>query len=460
MLRFMRKHASRWLLGAILGVIIVVFVFTFGFNKGGSEKTVAWVGPYKISAIEYYRAYTRMENYYRMMYKDKFDEETKDQLKLKETVMNQLVDKYLLLKEAGDMGVRVSDDEFTAHLSAIEAFRRNGSFSKQAYEAFLRANNLDPKTFEESEKQAMVIEKVVRIIKDNGVGVDEKDAYASYVKERGQIRLSVAVFDPADFRDKVSVDEKELESLYEKEKGVLRSENRYHLRYILIDEKSGVRDDQAYMELLKSRDMAAFARSKGLEVVDLGMVNESELTARFAGLKVRDWLKGLGKGEISLPVREGDRSFIFQTVDREEGRPLDRGEALKLIRARITDEKAKVAARVKAMDGVTQKGGKLQDTGFLPRKGMTVPGIGQIPGEHAAIFALSVGQTYGKPVEMGGKYYVFSCVDERLPDKGQWEKEKEAYKRVYAALAGDAYLTAVKEELKKSIKIRIDWAEI
>jgi peptidyl-prolyl cis-trans isomerase D len=457
----MRKHA-RWALWAVLAVIIVVFIFTFGFNRGGSEKTVARVGPYKISAAEYYEAYRRTEDYYRMIYKDKFDEAAKDQLKLKETVMNQLVDKYLFLKEASDMGVKVSDREFNAHLSSIEAFRRNGSFSKQAYEEFLRGNNLNPKTFEQGERQAMVIEKVMRIIKDNGVeGVDEKAAFAQYVKEKGQVKLSVAIFDPADFRDKVSVDEKELEGLYEKERGALRSENRYHLRYILIDGKSAVRDDEAYMELLKSKDMAAFARSKGLELVDLGMLNESELAARFARLKVQDWLRDLGKGEISLPQRDGDRSFIFQTVDREGGKPLDRPEALKQIRARIIGEKAKVAARVKAIDAIAQKGGKAaKDTGFLPRKSVIIPGIGQIPREDVGIFALSAGQTYEKPVEIGGKYYVFSYLDEKLPDKGQWEKDKDAYKRVYAALEGDAYFMALKDDLKKSVKIRIDWNEI
>ena len=45
----------------------------------------------------------------------------------------------------------------------------------------------------------------------------------------------------------------------------------YHLKYMLIDEKSGVKDDQAYMELLKSKDMSAYGKSKGVEVVDLGM---------------------------------------------------------------------------------------------------------------------------------------------------------------------------------------------
>jgi len=74
MLRFMRKHASRWVLGIICAVIAVVFVFTFGFKQGGLEKTVAQVGPYRISAAEYYQTHSKMEKFYRNLYGDKFDE--------------------------------------------------------------------------------------------------------------------------------------------------------------------------------------------------------------------------------------------------------------------------------------------------------------------------------------------------------------------------------------------------
>ena len=209
-----------------------------------------------------------------MLYRDKFDEAARNELKLKETVMNSLVDKYLLLKKAEDMGLRMSDKEFADNLARVDAFKRNGKFDRQAYLDFLRRNNLDPKTFEESERQSMIVGKLVSIIQDNGVAVDEAAAYESYLKEKGQVRLSYGVFDPEDYKAKVTVDEKELSALYEKEKGAHRSENTYHLRFIVLDEKSGVKDDQAYMELLKSKDIGAYGKSRGLEVVDTGVVKE------------------------------------------------------------------------------------------------------------------------------------------------------------------------------------------
>ena len=54
-----------------------------------------------------------MEKFYRNLYGDKFDEEAGNEQKLKEMVMNQLLDKYLFLKKAEDMGVKVSGKEFS-----------------------------------------------------------------------------------------------------------------------------------------------------------------------------------------------------------------------------------------------------------------------------------------------------------------------------------------------------------
>ncbi|MGD0236902.1 MAG: peptidylprolyl isomerase, partial [Syntrophorhabdales bacterium] len=304
MLRFMRKHATGYMIKTMFVLIIVVFIFwgVGSFTRG--EKSLAEVGPYKISAMEYQQNYQKLLSFYRMIYREQLDEKMMAQLKLKESVMNQLVDKYLMLVEADKMDVRVSDREFTEHLASMDAFKQDGKFSKDVYMAVLKRNGVDPKTFEESEKQSLLVTKVLAILQDNGVIFNERDVRDSYMKERGQVRLGYAVFDPADYRDQVRVQEKEIEDAYEKEKALYRSETLYHLKYMVIDEKSPVKDDQAYMELLKAKDLAAYARSKGLEVVDLGSMKESDVLARLSRLKADAWLKGMNQGDISLPVRE------------------------------------------------------------------------------------------------------------------------------------------------------------
>ena len=236
-----------------------MFVFTFGFNKGGqADKTLAEVGSHKISAMEYREAYSKALAHFA----DKSDE---GQMKLKEMVMNELVDKYVLLEKAREMGIGVSDREFAENLAGAGIFNTNGKFDRRLYLEFLKRNNLDLKTFEEGQRQAMTIGRMMSIIQDNSVaGMDEKAAYENYLREKGQVKLFVAAFNPNDFKDKVNIDEKEMADLYEREKGALRSDNTIDLTYMVIDDKSGVRDDQAYMDLLKSKDLAAYAKSKVL----------------------------------------------------------------------------------------------------------------------------------------------------------------------------------------------------
>ncbi len=458
MLRFMRKHASRWVLGGLLAIIIVTFIFGFGFSRSSADRSVARIGRYKISAPEYWEAYKKTEEYFRMLYRDKFDETARNELKLKETVMNQLVDKYLLLTKAEEMGLTVSEREIADSLSSVDLFKRNGKFDRRAYLDFLRRNDLTPSQFEQDQRQSMVMNKLISVIQDNGVQVDDKAAYEAYVRERGQVKLSAAVFDPEDFKGKVTVDDKEAAAQYEKEKGSYRSENTYHLKYMVIDEKSGVKDDQAYMELLKEKDIANYGKSKSIEVVDTGTMKESDLLSKFAKLNIREALKGLGKGDVTLPIRDGGVSYIFQLVEREDGKPFEKAEALKLVSAKIAGEKARVMARMKAEDALKDKGLKFtRETEFLSRKSPAIPGLGEIPKDSADLLALSKGQTYQKPVEINGKYYVFACIDEKQPDQANWEKEKENYKRFFVATARNIYLASLKEEMKKSVKITINW---
>ena len=207
MLRFMRKHATGYMIKVLFGLIIIVFIFWGVGSFKDREKTVAEVGGYKISAGEYRDAYTRTYNFYRTIYRDKFDENLLKELKLKEQVMNQLVDKYLILTKAREIGLSVSDQEFTDHLGMMEPFRKDGKFDNDTYVAVLKRNGVDPKHFEENERAAMVVDKVSRVMEDNGPVVDERELKQSYMKQRGQVKLGYAVLDPKDFADKVTIDE-------------------------------------------------------------------------------------------------------------------------------------------------------------------------------------------------------------------------------------------------------------
>jgi hypothetical protein len=341
-------------------------------------------------------------------------------------------------------------------------FKRDGKFNDSLYKELLKRNGMDPKSFEKTEKVALVNAKMMNLIRDTGAFLNEDDIWASYVKERGKINIGYAEFDPSSFRSKVTVSDQEVLNVYEKEKGTHKGENVYHLKYLVIDEKSQMKDDAAYMELLKAKDMEAFGKEKGLPVIDLGQMKEGEFLRRFKDLKAGDWLRGLRKGDISLPVRSDSKSYIFQLVAMEEGKPIDKDTVLKEIKERIMGEKAKALAKTVAEQAISKKEfDSKKDTGFIPRTSMNLPKLGPIPKEDTGVLSLTKNNpVYQKPVEIGGSYYAFYFKDEQLPGKGEWEKDKEGYKRYILAKNRDDFFKSFMQTLRQKEKVRIDWKDI
>jgi hypothetical protein len=148
------------------------------------------------------------------------------------------------------------------------------------------------------------------------------------VREKGKVDLAYSRFDPAAYKDKVSVTDKELNDLYEKERDRFRGENTFRLKYIVIDGTGNLRDDQAYMDLLKAKDIDAYGKQKGLAVSDTGDMRQTELFKRFKTLKIETWLKDLRKGDVSLPARDDGKSYIFQLVRARMESPWKRARPL------------------------------------------------------------------------------------------------------------------------------------
>ena len=229
MLKFMRKHASGWMIKVMLWGIIVVFVGAFGVGTlSQKEKPIAEIGDYKISPREYREAFNKQRDFYKMLMKTELDEKMlKD---LKEQVLEDLVNKYVLLIKATELGIKVSDGEFEDFLNSIEAFKKDGKFNEEQYRAVLRSHNLDPEKFEGTWKRERTAQKVTAIIQDTGNFFNESDVWAGYVREKGKVNLVYTTFDPSAFRDKVNVSEKELLDLYERQKSAYKAENTYRLQ--------------------------------------------------------------------------------------------------------------------------------------------------------------------------------------------------------------------------------------
>jgi parvulin-like peptidyl-prolyl isomerase len=164
MLKMMRTNAKYFYI--LFVVVILSFIFWGIGPKDGAENgdILAEVGPYKITAQEYWRAYDNTFKFYRELYKDKFDEDMQKKLNLKENVLNAMVDNRLLLVAAANNGMTVSDDELNRAIESEPAFMRDGVFDMNVYQNRLRLERITPEIYEASKREELTIQKMRRLI--------------------------------------------------------------------------------------------------------------------------------------------------------------------------------------------------------------------------------------------------------------------------------------------------------
>ncbi|OGQ06166.1 MAG: hypothetical protein A2W61_04995 [Deltaproteobacteria bacterium RIFCSPLOWO2_01_44_7] len=139
MLDVMRKHAG-WGLKVVLGVIIVTFVFFFGYTQlreGGRDATAIQVGKEIISFSKYRFFY---ENNYEQMRANFQGQEIPDFLikNIQNSTQQQLIFRAMMKQFAKGLGIVVSDIELAKKLPEILA--QDGELAK----VVLVNNNIDP----------------------------------------------------------------------------------------------------------------------------------------------------------------------------------------------------------------------------------------------------------------------------------------------------------------------------
>jgi peptidyl-prolyl cis-trans isomerase D len=178
----MRKHAKFFYF--LFFIVILSFIF---WGVGTLDKptavSVAEIGKEKITVEEYWRAYENVRQQLRDIYKEKFNEEMEKSLKLKETVLNSLIEERVLLVSASELGITVTDKELQDAIVNDPRFMRDGIFRKDVYFRTLDLNRLTPEMFENSMRQQLTLLKMKRFIASSvdinpldlkGIAGDEK----------------------------------------------------------------------------------------------------------------------------------------------------------------------------------------------------------------------------------------------------------------------------------------------
>jgi peptidyl-prolyl cis-trans isomerase D len=367
MLSLMRKHAGTWMIKIILGAIVVVFVF-WGVGSYTSRRSgrVADVNGTIVTLDDYRHTYSNLVEQVRQSFGNNLNDELIQTLQLRKRALDQLVDRVLMLQAAEKLKIQVSDEELTQTIRNFSAFQTAGVFDNQRYLNTLSRTKLSPETFEEQQRELLIIDKLETFITGN-IKVSDLEAQKWYGWNNAEVDLDYVLLEPGQFKNiestadeirnffdqhketyktdpeikvrylhlkpgnfaaKVTVAEEDIRDYYESNPEKFKNPKTVHARHILIKVDQNAKPEEVesarqraedVLEMAKEgRDFAALARqySEGPTKTkggDLGTFRREAMVKPFA-----DKAFSMAAAEISDPVRT---RFGWHIIKVEKNNP-------------------------------------------------------------------------------------------------------------------------------------------
>lgn len=475
MLDFLRKRKRNWAILFLLALIIIVFVAFYGGNKMGDRTTseVAMINGEPISQREFAAEYQRTVERYREMLKGQLTEEMIKGLNLKGNIVENLVQKKLVLQEAQSLGLMATDDDVAHQLAKLPEFQVAGRFNKERYLQLLQANRLQPAQFEEDQRDQITLQRLYSIIVDS-VQVSDAEVRERYRLDQEKINLQFVKLSANDFASQVKLTDEDSKKFYDRNKESFKEplkiqveyltypfeqfaanaqvsakeieeyyqnnqKSKFHrpreakIRYIALaiaptasaEEKKAVlaKAEAIIKEARRGKDFAQLAKKDSADPTaakggDVGWVVQGQMPPAVDKL-----IFGIGKGDVSDPVETPGGVQIFKIDDVRAEKNLTLKEATAEITQILKTDQAKKAAgqaadndRVKAQAGteftkLAQASGIAAKETKLFAAGEILPEFGQNQDIYKIAFGL--GQKDVSQIVEANSAYIFLRLKQR-----------------------------------------------
>ena len=236
MFDLVNKH--RKFVQILLALITLPFAF-WGidsyFKDAASTDEVARVGSSKITLQQLDVAMRERADQIRSRQGGTVDAKLFESAQFRQSVLNELVEQRLLLVESERLGLVANDVVLRDLIAQIPAFQENGKFSPTKYEQVLRAQGMNPTTFEQNLRrdltQQMLISGVAATTQMSRTQLDQ--IIAAETQER---EVAVAVIPAADYLRTVTVSDDSVRQFYESNSKQFQTPERVKVAYVVLSD--------------------------------------------------------------------------------------------------------------------------------------------------------------------------------------------------------------------------------
>ncbi len=166
MITWMQRH-KKWLIITIwvstIAFVGAGFVGWGSYDYGKSNSTVALVNNQEVPLTDLQNEYSALYSQYQQMFGESFNQELAKQLKLEDAALQRVIQKYLFINYANELGLAVTNEEVVKELVKIQAFYKDGKFDKDTYMGVLKQNRRTVGEFESQLKKDLLVSKVQKV---------------------------------------------------------------------------------------------------------------------------------------------------------------------------------------------------------------------------------------------------------------------------------------------------------
>ena len=217
MLSSIKNKTKGWLAYLIVGLITIPFAL-FGVNEyftGASNIVVASIDDDEISKEAFLAEFNpqkrRLQQKLAEQYNTDFD------AVLKQSIINQMIDKRLLNQLAEEMSHATSGSELNAIIQTNELFQEQGRFSLEKYKNLLRLNGYTAAEYESVRAKELTQNQIKYNLLDSAFMLPSQLERLQNLNDQ-QREFSYITLNADDYTAKVNVDKKSVEDYYNNQK--------------------------------------------------------------------------------------------------------------------------------------------------------------------------------------------------------------------------------------------------
>ena len=309
-----KKTARKIWLGLAIIIVPAFTLWGFGgaFRSREENIPLGKIYGHSISPLELKDAVDAVRVRALMRFGDKY-EEMRKYLNFE----NEAINRLMLLHEARIGKIKVTDKEVINQIENYPFLQVKGQFDSKNYNQILRYGlHIEPREFEEQERQNMMIAKLYNQ-NTAGINLNDNQIIEEYRKANKKISVYYLASIPAEFSKEMSVSENELTEYYKKNSLQFKEPLSLNIEYISLEDKQ--KSGNALNLIKKNGGFEKIAKDYGVPIKETGFFSQTDPIPGLGWSAAISELAGkLKVGQNAEPLSLDNKYYFMRLKDRKE----------------------------------------------------------------------------------------------------------------------------------------------